>query len=154
MAQNGRSAIRIEDAGLADLAALRAMEAVCFPEDEYGWIDLFFLLAWHDVVHLKAVDEDGRIVGFVAGDPRPRRGFAWIVTLSVLPDQRRRGIGAHLLAACEARLKERILRLMVRASNTTAIQLYRRAGYREVKREPSYYPGGEDGLLMEKVRHA
>ncbi len=148
----GMEGFRIEEAGLGDLGAIRALQARCFPEDEFGWIDLFFLLAFSDTVRLKAVDGSGRVVGFVAGDPQPHRGLAWIVTLGVLPEQRRQGVGTQLLAACESRLKEPCLRLMVRVSNTVAIALYHRAGYQEIKREPRYYPGGEDGLLMEKVR--
>jgi len=143
---------RIEEAGLGDLGAIRALQGECFPEDEFGWIDLFFLLAFGDTVRLKALDEQRRVVGFVAGDPQPHRGFAWIVTLGVLPEQRRRGLGERLLAACEVRLKEPRLRLFVRVGNLPAIALYHKAGYHEIRREPRYYPGGEDGLLMEKVR--
>ena len=40
------------------------------------------MLAYPDVVRLKAV-EDGEMIGFAAGDPRPSEGFSWIATIGV-----------------------------------------------------------------------
>ncbi len=148
----GQSPITIQEAGVGDLGAIRALEAVCFPEDQYGWGDMFFLLTVGDLVRLKAVA--GReLVGFVVGEPHPERGMAWIVTLGVLPGYQRRGIAARLLAECECRLTLKKIprsRLRVRASNVPAIALYRRAGYQSVGYERDYYPGPEDALVMEK----
>ena len=92
------------------------------------------------------------MVGFVAGDPRPSQGFAWIATIGVHPDFQRRGIGRALLRACETQLKIPRLRLTVRISNGPAIALYEREGYRTVDIWKGYYSDGEDGIVMEKDR--
>jgi ribosomal protein S18 acetylase RimI-like enzyme len=43
------------------------------------------------------------------------------------------------------------MRLTVRRSNRSAINLYHNFGYREVDIWPRYYQGGEDGIVMEKI---
>jgi len=58
------------------------------------------VLTFPDVIRLKAV-VDGKMVGFIAGDPRRSEGMAWIATLGVLPEYRRQGIARQLLLACE-----------------------------------------------------
>jgi len=85
-------------------------------------------------------------------------GEAEILTLSVLPEARRRGIGADLMAACEdgARAAGATrLFLEVAAGNRAARALYDRAGYRECGRRKGYYerPNGsrDDAVVMEKL---
>ena len=65
--------------------------------------DLIAVLTFPDVIRLKAM-EDGQMVGFVAGDPRPRDGWGWIATIAVDPRYQQRGIGRALLHACESKL--------------------------------------------------
>jgi len=144
------SSITLAPAGLRDLFAVHALERAAFGRDAWGLLEIAFALAG-PAVRLKAVAE-GRLVGFVMGDPRPREGFAWIATIGVHPAYQRRGIGARLLAAVEARLTLPRLKLTVRQSNHGAIALYRRCGYRDVTIWDRYYAGGEAGLVMEKLR--
>lgn len=141
----------IYPANLLDLNALRHVEAVCFPQDAWPLLDLVAVLTFPGVVRLKAV-EAGRMIGFIAGDPRPAEGFSWIATLGVLPEYRGRGYGRALLEACEARLPTARIRLSVRISNEEAIRLYRHAGYVTIDRWGRYYNDGEDALVMEKTR--
>ena len=68
------------------------------------------------------------MVGFIAGDPHTREGMGWIATLGVLPQYRRMGIAAALLAKCEQELELPSLRLSVRRSNDSALALYRKFG--------------------------
>jgi len=91
------------------------------------------------------------MVGFIAVDVRRREGVAWIATLGVLPEYRRRGIGLELLRACEARLVVPVVRLSVRTSNQPALRLYARAGYQHHAIWPRYYSDGEDALVLEKT---
>jgi ribosomal-protein-alanine N-acetyltransferase len=109
------------------------------------------VLTLPNVVRLKAM-EDGRLVGFVAGDIRRFEKISWIATIGVLPERRGQGIGAALLQACEAHLWEHAerIRLCVRASNDTAIRLYLRAGYQKAGLWTRYYHDGEDAVVMEK----
>jgi ribosomal-protein-alanine N-acetyltransferase len=141
-------AVDLLPATLRDLGAVWALERACFGPDAWGLLDIFSSLIGPGV-RLKAVSA-GRLVGFVMGDPRPRQGFAWIATLGVHPDFQRRGIGARLLAAAEARLATPRLKLTVRESNAPAIALYRKFGYEQTSVLSRYYAGGEAGILMEK----
>jgi ribosomal-protein-alanine N-acetyltransferase len=136
-------------ATILDLNALRKLERICFGKDTWPLFDFIAVLTFPDVIRLKAVEND-RMIGFVAGDPRPSQGFSWIATIAVLPEYRRKGIGRALLDACEAQLKTPRLRLSVRASNQIAINLYEQEGYRTVDIWKSYYNDGEDAIVMEK----
>ena len=145
--------MEIIPATLRDLNALRRLEHICFEKDSWPLFDLIAVLSFPDVVRLKAV-EDNKMVGFIAGDPRPSQGFSWIATIAVLPDYRRKGIGRALLNACEAQLRTPRLRLSVRATNQSAITLYEQEGYRTMDIWKAYYNDGENAIVMEKPRQA
>jgi ribosomal-protein-alanine N-acetyltransferase len=142
----------IQTASLRDLGALRKLEQTVFEKDAWSLLDLMAVLTWPEVIRLKAV-QDGEMVGFVAGDPRPAQDLAWIATIGVDPRYQRRGIGRALLRACEDQLKFSRSRLTVRMSNDNAITLYEQEGYRTVDVWKAYYTDGEDGLVMEKTLH-
>ena len=139
----------IQAANLRDLNALRKLEAVCFPKDAWPLIDLIGALSLPNVLRLKAVDQ-GRMVGFIAADLRPGQNLAWIATIGVLPEHRRRGVATALLQACEERLEVPTVRLNVRISNKGALQLYHERGYVDVGVWPGYYQDTEDALVLEK----
>jgi ribosomal protein S18 acetylase RimI-like enzyme len=136
---------------LRDLGSLRRVEQACFLRDAWPLLDLIAVLTWPDVVRLKAV-EDGLMVGFIAGDPRPSERMAWIATVGVLPEYQRRGIGRKLLRECEKRLTQPRIRLCVRVSNAGAIDLYRQEEYSAVNTWREYYSDKENALVMEKLR--
>lgn len=143
--------MEIRTATILDLAALTKLEQSCFGRDAWPFLDLIAVLTFADVVRLKAV-EDGQMVGFAAGDPRPGEGFSWIATIGVVPEFRRRGIARDLLRACESRLQTPKLKLSVRASNDAALRLYEQEGYARVNVWQNYYRDGEAAIVMEKVR--
>jgi len=143
--------MEIIPATIRDLNALRKLERICFEKDAWPLFDLIAVLTFPDVVRLKAV-EDGQMVGFVAGDPRPSQGFSWIATIAVLPDYRQKGIGRALLQACEEQLKTPRVKLSVRASNQMAIKLYEQEDYHIMDTWRAYYNDGEDALVMEKIK--
>lgn len=91
------------------------------------------------------------MVGFVAGDPRPRDGWGWIATIAVDPRFRRRGYATALLRECEKKLGVPRSRLTVRASNQPAIRMYEREGYIMIDVWKTYYNDGEDAMVMEKT---
>ena len=68
--------MEIMSASLRDLNALNKLERACFEKDAWPFLDLLAVLTFPEVVRLKAVEE-GRMIGFVAGDPRPSEGFSW-----------------------------------------------------------------------------
>ena len=141
----------IEQAGLRDLTALRALEKVCFPVDAWAMLDLVAVLSFPHIIRLKAVVQ-GQMVGFIAGDVNREEKVAWIATVGVLPEMRGRGIGTALMNACEAKVPLDTVRLCVRKTNTGAIRLYETLGYRKINEWIKYYQDGEAAIVMEKRR--
>lgn len=142
--------MEIVPANLLDLNALRKLEKDSFDRDAWPLLDLMVVLTFPEVIRLKAV-EDRLMIGFVAGDPRPRDGWGWIATIAVDPRFRRRGIATALLHECEKRLGVPRSRLTVRLSNEAAIRMYRREGYSSIDVWKAYYSDGEDAMVMEKI---
>lgn len=141
--------MEITNASLRDINSLRKLEHACFDKDAWPFLDLIAVLTFSDVIRLKAM-MDGQMVGFIAGDPRPRDGWAWIATLGVDPHFQRRGLGRALLHACESKLNVPRVRLTVRLSNAGAIAMYEKEGYATIDIWKAYYNDGEDGMVMEK----
>jgi ribosomal-protein-alanine N-acetyltransferase len=140
----------IEPATWRDLSALRQLEQVCFPKDAWPLFDLIGVLSFPNTLRLKAM-VDGQMVGFVGVDIKRSEDLAWIATIGVLPEYRKRGIASTMLAEVEGRLGVRRIRLSVRASNQTAIRLYTRFGYTHYETWVRYYNDGEDALVLEKA---
>ena len=143
--------MELQTASIRDLSALRKLENACFEKDAWPLLDLIAVLTWPEIIRIKAMDE-GRMIGFVAGEPRSSRKEFWIATIAVDPHFQRRGIGRKLLRACEQQAKVQQLKLTVRISNQAAISLYEKEGYRTLDIWKGYYVDGEDGLVMGKVR--
>ena len=142
--------MEIQTASIRDLRALRRLENACFDKDAWPLLDLIAVLTWPEVIRLKA-DEDGQLIGFIAGDPRPSKGVAWVATIGVDPRYQRRGVGRALLRACEEQVNLPRIKLTVRLSNRIAVSLYEKEGYRTIDVWKAYYDDGEDGLVMEKI---
>jgi len=127
-----------------------ALEKAAFDHDAWPWIDILAALTFPETTRLKAlVDEN--VVGVAFGDLRRHEDVGWIASIAVHPTFRRQGIGRQLLAATEAALGTRRIRLTLRRSNDGARLLYEQAGYVLIDEWPRYYRNGEDGLVMEKA---
>jgi [ribosomal protein S18]-alanine N-acetyltransferase len=102
-------------------------------------------------------ERDGRILAFGVMTLGP--GEAQLLNLSVVPDARRRGLGAALLERFmedARRAGAEQMFLEVRASNAPAILLYEAAGFENVGRRHAYYPttpraNAEDALVMRRT---
>lgn len=93
----------------------------------------------------------GGIVGFIVAEARRRIGH--IVTIDVLPEIRRSGIGSSLLAGAEDRLRQAgatVVELETAVNNAAAIQFYKRKEYFVEKTVPGYYSNHLDALVMRK----
>lgn len=132
-----------------DLNSLRQVEQECFPKDAWPLLDLVAVLTLPDVVRLKAAAA-GQMVGFIAGEVRRGERLGWITTVGVMAAYRRKGVGAALMAACEAQMEMPVVKLCVRRSNLEAIRLYHNLGYHEDAIWPNYYHDGEDALVLAK----
>jgi ribosomal protein S18 acetylase RimI-like enzyme len=147
--KESKNSYQIVAANWRDLNALRNLEKICFPKDSWPLLDLVGVLTLPNVVRLKAIIAE-QMVGFIAGDVKRAEQIAWIATIGVLPEYRRRGIGLNLLKECETRVQIPRMRLCVRISNQAAIQLYETYGYQRINIWKHYYYDGEDAAVMEK----
>jgi [ribosomal protein S18]-alanine N-acetyltransferase len=92
------------------------------------------------------------IAGFIVA--RKLKGeIGHVITIDVLPQARRSGLGSQLMAEAERRLQTagcHAMFLEVAVNNLAAIQFYKRRGYFVLKTIPRYYQGELDALLMMK----
>ena len=142
--------VQIIPATWRDLMDLHHLEQVCFERDAWPLLDLIGVLTLPATVRLKAVIGE-KLVGFVSGDIRQRKGVGWVTTIAVLPEFRKQGIAQSLLIACELEMNMHRVRLCVRKSNAAAHRLYLHAGYKQVEIWKKYYSGNEDAIVFEKL---
>jgi [ribosomal protein S18]-alanine N-acetyltransferase len=142
----------LRGAEVDDLPRLWALDRICFePGIAYSRREIRRFLALPGALGIIA-EIGGRLAGFSLG--YPDGDAARVVTLDVHPDFRRRRLGRRLLgdllgrfaaAGCVRSLLE------VDVRNSGAIAFYRREGFQEIGRIPSYYGRGLDAFEMEKV---
>lgn len=96
--------------------------------------------------------EDDKVLGYVGS--QTVMDETDMMNVAVAPAARRRGIARKLIETLMQQLQQQgshCLSLEVRVSNTPAIALYERLGFREVGRRPNYYRHPkEDGLILRK----
>lgn len=100
---------------------------------------------------LVAEGPDGAVVGYAGLHAILDEGY--IDNVAVRPDRRRQGIADRLLEVfCRFGAAHlRFLTLEVRPSNTAAVALYEKHGFREAGRRRDYYDAPrEDALLLTK----
>ena len=95
------------------------------------------------------------MAGFAIVEWSERRGesSAYIQTIEVAPEARRRGVAAELLNRIEGSVREAdagSIWLHVEAENAGAIQLYEAQGYRCQGRKENFYPLGQAALIYMK----
>ena len=93
----------------------------------------------------------GNVAGFILAELAPDEGH--IITLDVLEDYRRQGIGSLLLSAAENEAASRGGKRMVLETATTnkaAIALWGKHDYRQVGTIEDYYGRGRDAFRMGK----
>jgi ribosomal-protein-alanine N-acetyltransferase len=141
-----------------DLPSVTQINQTCLPEN---YTDIFFvdLFRRHPETFLIAQVE-GKIVGYIMC--RVEVGLSSIglsglvkkghvVSVAVLPEHRRKGIGQALVTqAMEGMRKYNAKQcyLEVRVTNQEAVTLYKKLGFEVVRTIHSYYADGEDALVM------
>jgi ribosomal-protein-alanine N-acetyltransferase len=128
---------------------LSLMHAACFPEDPWdaGSLErilalqgVFGYLAWLDETRVDKAPRHESPGGFIVA--RDLGGEAEILTLGVLPEMRRLGVGRALLDVVVAQAGRRRVAsvvLEVAADNEAARRLYFSAGFIRVGTRPRYY---------------
>ena len=128
-----------------DFPRLYAIEEVCFkPPLRFGRGVMRRLIESPASATWIGEEEDGTMLGFaiVEWTAEPDNITAYIPTIEVLPEQRRRGLGAELLRRLEGSAVEagaELIWLHVDAENDAAIRLYCAAGYERKGRHEHYY---------------
>jgi len=95
-----------------------------------------------------------KIAGFCV--TASRSGSGYIVTIDVLGQHRRTGVGTALLAEVERRMAAEgvcEVRLETATDNDSAIAFWNKHGYRSLGVWKNYYPGGRDAFHMSKTLH-
>ncbi|MCE9681414.1 GNAT family N-acetyltransferase [Halomonas alkalisoli] len=131
--------------GVADLARLVALERT----HSRPWTrDQLETLLTDGAVCVLGVEAEGQLAGHAVVARLPFD--AELQAMLVAPLMRRRGLAASLLAAVidqALRWESERLLLEVRASNSGAVALYRKAGFDEDGRRRGYYPALESPAL-------
>lgn len=92
-----------------------------------------------------------KIVGFIVAEKRRHTGH--IITIDVIAEARRSGVGSALLAAAESRLRESgalAVELETAVNNDAAIRFYKEKGYFVERTVRGYYSNKLDALVMGK----
>lgn len=136
----------------ADLETLFEIDQYCFPPGiAYSRRDLREFIHLPGATCLVAKSADSAI-GFVIAISDELEGH--IVTLDVLSDFRRKGIGSALLRAVEAEMAAcgvKKISLETATNNQPAIALYEKHGYRIVSVLKGFYLGKWDAYEMQKI---
>ena len=135
-----------------DFETLWKIDQMCFARGiSYTRRELAFYIARKRGFTLVA-ERDGRIVGFlVVGRDCESQGH--VITIDVLPEARRSGLGSRLMAAAEERLRAlgcSAVFLETAVDNAPALAFYKRHGYSIVQTIPRYYLDSIDGLVLAK----
>ena len=142
--------MKIRNAQIGDLAQIVQIEGLCFPE-ETAFPPRMFAYLIRYAVSLVACEPDKKVLGFIMGYTSGKAGAVY--TLDVHPGYRRKGIGSKLLASLEdklALLGAQAVRLEAALDRPEAVELYRKAGYRERELVKNYYGRGNHAVRMWK----
>lgn len=142
----------IRDYQPADFSRLWEIDQRCFPPGiAYTQMELSGFVSKRHAITLVAefrqdpaqaeLQAPERIAGFVVAHAI-RHKYARILTLDILPETRRLGLGVRLMGVCEERLRaqgcaEAYLEAAV--NNEPALRLYRKLGYAVLRTLPGYY---------------
>ena len=138
-----------------DFAQLYAIEELCFqPPVRFSRAYIRELTKSADATTWVA-ENDGQLAGFAIVDFTPAAGahIAYIQTIEVAPNYRRRGIASELLRRIEDSTRDagaRTIWLHVAEGNAAAIHLYQTHDYLPQGRAENYYASGIAALIYGK----
>jgi len=166
---NGCVSFRIRPFQQAEFETLWRMDQVCFdPQLAYSRPELAFYMRRPAAFTLVAEGDGpeagtnggsaGRILGFIVAEAgrktKTKTKTGHIITLDVVPEVRRSGVGSALLHAAEEQLLgagAATVELETAVNNMAAIRFYKQKGYFVEKTVPGYYSNQLDALVMRKA---
>jgi ribosomal-protein-alanine N-acetyltransferase len=153
--------VRIRDFRQGDFLTLWEIDQKCFPRGiSYSQVELLSYIRRPKSLALVAERAGGRehgaeipsTVGFIVAECGPGQA-GHIITIDIVAQARRSGLGSKLLAAAENRLREQgcaWVFLETAVDNEAAMSFYKRHGYFLVKTAPRYYATGVDAFVLKK----
>jgi ribosomal protein S18 acetylase RimI-like enzyme len=132
---------------LSDLNGILKIERESFPKspyDRFTFIHLHSLYPPNFLVYTgPSPGHEDEVWGYIVFTPEGH-----IISLAVLPGQRRKGIGRALLRKAMEAPRIKKLQAEVRRSNLRAQAFYARMGFRVIGVVANYY-GNEDALVIQ-----
>jgi len=142
---------RIRPFEKADFDTLWRIDQACFdPQLAYSRPEMAFYIRRPGSLTLVA-EADAEILGFIVAETRGKSGH--IITIDVVAEARRAGVGSVLLRDAEDQLLRagaRTVALETPVNNAAAIRFYKQKGYFVEKTVTGYYSGQLDALVMTK----
>lgn len=155
---NGEVDFRLRDFKREDFKALWEIDQQCFaPGIAYSQRELSSYIQRRGAFTIIAEPADtginGRssVAGFIVAEASRKVGH--IISIDVLPANRRFGLGSQLLAAAENRLRSldcRTTVLETAVDNLPALAFYKRHQYTVLRIYPRYYSNGVDAFVLGK----
>jgi ribosomal-protein-alanine N-acetyltransferase len=146
--------------GMNDLPSVTQINETCLPEN---YSDIFFLDLHRRFPETFIVaEEDGKTAGYIMC--RVEVGFSnfglsglvkkgHIVSVAVMPEYRRKGIGKALVSQAIDGMRSygaKQCYLEVRITNEEAISLYKKLGFEVTRTVHGYYADGEHAFVMSR----
>jgi [ribosomal protein S18]-alanine N-acetyltransferase len=130
------------------------IEEQCFDQEAFSKRQIAYLLTDYNTIAFVAKANEV-IAGFIIAQVEVEENteFGHIITINVVPNFRRKGIGKRLLQEIETLLKKKGIeesRLEVREDNHSAIKLYQTFGYKTIGKLENYY-GKKHGVYFQKT---
>ena len=147
--------VTYRDAMSLDLPVLVSMEKILFADSPWsmGQFKEEFKGVPRTHFFTVAVDSDNQIIGYAAVMV-PAPGIeADVLTVGVLPEHRKSGIGTAFMEQLEHWASDKesnAMMLEVGVDNAGAIALYQSLGYSKISVRQNYYGAGLDALVMRK----
>jgi [ribosomal protein S18]-alanine N-acetyltransferase len=148
----GAGDITIRDFRRSDFLKLWEIDQQCFPPGiSYSQRELLYYIGRPRAFTLVGERQTGETVGFLVAESGRRTGH--VITIDVVADARRSGLGSRLMAMAEERMRSEgcvAVVLETAVDNAEAMAFYRRHRYFLVKTIPRYYATGVDAFVLKK----
>lgn len=150
--------VRLQAAGLADVAVIAALQQVCFPDDPWSGEAVASLIGQPGFFAALALQEGAEgddPVGFLLARVAAEDGE--IIAVGVRADARGQGTGRRLVAAAldgARTLGATALFLEVAEDNGMAQSLYKSCGFFAVGRRPGYYRRADGRVAALVLRYS